>query len=316
MNLLPDTSSKALREEFKSYQHREKSEVQSVQTVTDETKDFRFNWLLVRKFRRYDQVEAQPDAYFGMKFQDENGEVCSKLFVLGQNGVGKSTLFNAAEYLFTGRISEAVYRHIHSSQSYIGGQVEEIAVVTKEGRTIRETPETPLPLSRFFISENSILEASSYIADQDNWYSFFCEMLGVGEVYRLINQTLPAIQEMIEHLGDLVRMQQQRYERLLLVLDVKRVESQRERNLLKQLVDDLILFLDDPSTERMEILWHRLRFVRLTQTESLRTRLKTAKYQLLKMDRDEKQPHLALDSKADFGRGRAARNSGYRLLRS
>lgn len=317
MNLLPDSSAKELKEEFKSYQHWVKSDEQSEPKVDDEATDFRFNWLLVRNFRRYDEVDVQPDAHFGMKLQDENGNLCSKLFVLGQNGVGKSTLFNAAEYLFTGRISEAIYRSQHDLEAYIGGHSrgkEDIAVVTTDQRILRETPEIPLPLSRFFISENSILEASGYIADQDNWYSFFCEMLGVGEAYRLINQTLRTIKEAIEGLGNLAVRQQQRYERLLLVLDVKRMGSKRERNSLKELIDDLDLFLCDPSMERMELLWHRLRLVGLTQTESLRTGLKTAKYQLLKMDEGEKQTHLSLDSKADFGMGESSKEQRVQVV--
>lgn len=300
MNLLPDSTAQALKEDLKSYQRWMKSDERPMQAVADGMKDYRFRWLLVRNFRRYDQVEAQSDAYLGIKLQDDEGQVCSKIFVLGKNGVGKSTLFNAAEYLFTRRISEAEYRHIHNLQSYVGGLMEDIIVVKKDLQIIRETPQIPLLLSRFFISENSILEASSFISDQGNWYSFFCEMLGVGDLYQLINQTLPAIKEKIEHLGDLIGIQQQRYEKLMFVFDVKQLKTQKERNSLKQLVDDLDAWGNDPSDERIVLLWNRLRFVKLKQAESLRTELKTVRQQLLKMEKEGYQP-LALDSKAGFG---------------
>lgn len=305
MNLLPDSSSKELKEEFKSYQHWVKSDEQSEPKVDDEATDFRFNWLLVRNFRRYDEVDVQPNAHFGMKLQDENGNLCSKLFVLGQNGVGKSTLFNAAEYLFTGRISEAIYRSQHDLEVYIGGHSRgkgDIAVVTTDRRILRETPEIPLPLSRFFISENSILEASGYIADQDNWYSFFCEMLGVGEVYRLINQTLRTIKEAIEGLGNLAVKQQQQYERLLLVLDVKQTMTNKDWGMLELLVHILQIFLKNPRKSVIDELMKQLRSVKLKSATSLLSDLKTARDQLLSIDGNEKQrQQSAADSKAGFG---------------
>lgn len=45
-----------------------------------------------------------------------------------------------------------------------------------------------LPLSNFFISENSIYQSGKMI-EGDNFLPYFCELLGLGDIYRFINGT-------------------------------------------------------------------------------------------------------------------------------
>lgn len=68
-------------------------------------KDYGIKALLVRNFRKYGQILSNPDAYYGMELKDSGLTV-----LLGDNGSGKSSVFDAAEYLFTGNIGEAEYR--------------------------------------------------------------------------------------------------------------------------------------------------------------------------------------------------------------
>lgn len=68
-------------------------------TDTDPSGDYRLMCLLIKNFRRYNQVTLSPEAYFGLKFTDDKDQIFSKTFILGRNGSGKSTAFNAAEFL-------------------------------------------------------------------------------------------------------------------------------------------------------------------------------------------------------------------------
>ena len=74
--------------------------------------DYSLRALLLRNFRKYG-VPSGEYGYYGMYVStDENP--CSQMFLLGRNGVGKSSLFDAAEYFFTGNIGEAEYRRINA----------------------------------------------------------------------------------------------------------------------------------------------------------------------------------------------------------
>ena len=63
-----------------------------------------FQNLLIKNFRKYG--ETIDKQYLGLKFQDSNVEHApqrSIYVLLGDNGSGKSSLFDAMEYLCTGR---------------------------------------------------------------------------------------------------------------------------------------------------------------------------------------------------------------------
>ncbi|MDD6826556.1 MAG: AAA family ATPase [Oscillospiraceae bacterium] len=150
--------------------------------------DFRLKSLLVRNFRKYGVLSEDADAYFGMEMTD------SELMVLlGENGSGKSSIFNAAEYLFTGRIGEAEYRDYDVSSYFKRGDSScEIIAFTKNdmkiksGETVTPKELRAIPLSHFFISENSIYKSGKMI-DGENFLPYFCELLGLGDVYRFVN---------------------------------------------------------------------------------------------------------------------------------
>lgn len=150
--------------------------------------DYCLKALLVSDFRKYGKVTNGADSYFGMEAQDAD-----LLVLLGDNGSGKSSIFDAAEYLFTGKIGEAEYRACDANAfCRRGDNGPEIIALTRNENTIKsdgsEIPDSlkSLPLPYFFISENSIYQAGKML-DGENFFPYFCELLGLGDVYRFVS---------------------------------------------------------------------------------------------------------------------------------
>lgn len=146
--------------------------------------DFRLNHLLVKNFRKYGSYEEE-DLYTGLYALG-----AQVLYLLGNNGSGKSSMFNAAEYIFTKDISEARYRCYANLKQYIRHEDKEpvVKAFMKNGAKIElgSTEGTGalsmLPLSSFFISEYSIYKAGNKINEAD-FLPYICELLGIGCLY-------------------------------------------------------------------------------------------------------------------------------------
>lgn len=146
--------------------------------------DFRLNHLLVKNFRKYGSY-ADENIYTGMYAHG-----AQVLYLLGNNGSGKSSMFNAAEYIFTKDISEARYRCYADLNQYIRHEDKEPVVMAfmKNGAKIElgSTDGTGalsiLPLSSFFISEYSIYNAGNKIKEAD-FLPYICELLGIVSLY-------------------------------------------------------------------------------------------------------------------------------------
>lgn len=146
--------------------------------------DFRLNHLLVKNFRKYGSYEDE-DLYTGLYALG-----AQVLYLLGNNGSGKSSMFNAAEYIFTKDISEARYRCYADLNQYIRHEDKEPVVkafmkngaIIELGSTEGTGALSMLPLSSFFISEYSIYKAGNKIKDVD-FLPYICELLGIGRLY-------------------------------------------------------------------------------------------------------------------------------------
>lgn len=150
-----------------------------------EYRNYRFSHLLVKRFRKYGEY-GSGDSYAGLYTKDVD-----MLFLLGDNGSGKSSMFDAAEYLFTSEIGEAAYRNIEKNAfaSREDRQPDIIAEGEKWEYGISDNTDTiseimTLPLPNFFISENSIYRAGKMI-DGENFYPYICELLGIGSLWRI-----------------------------------------------------------------------------------------------------------------------------------
>lgn len=182
-----------LKVEFLHFTFRMKELLQGVPDSSPDEKessfmDYGIKALLVRNFRKYGQIMSNPDAYYGMELKDSGLTV-----LLGDNGSGKSSIFDAAEFLFTDNIGEAEYR-FYDVKSFVRRNITEhkIIAICHNGvvfgpeETVMPNDIKSLPLSNFFISENSIYQ-SGKMTDGDNFLPYFCELLGLGEIYRFVN---------------------------------------------------------------------------------------------------------------------------------
>lgn len=164
-----------------------------------------FQNLLIKNFRKYG--ETIDKQYLGLKFQDSNVGLGSNVehapqrsvyVLLGDNGSGKSSLFDAMEYLCTGQVSEAVYRKIEKKkfvQHDSSAEMEiEISTLSQDlSLATNSSLLAEIDLRRFFFTENSIMDSSNFkslesVKDgmsniDDNWYNFFAYAIGLDKEF-------------------------------------------------------------------------------------------------------------------------------------
>lgn len=165
---------------------------------SDTFDDYRFRYLLINNYRKFGKPLINTE-YYGLSFCE--GKEIKNLFLLGNNGSGKSSLFNSMEYACTGKIGEAEYRGIHDLEWYVHRYQEsnpKVRICTNNGEFDLESAlfkeVTGLDVHRFFFSENSIYELSSYMTigketDQTDWVPFFCYAWGLEDILAFIDGT-------------------------------------------------------------------------------------------------------------------------------
>lgn len=161
-----------------------------------ENRDFRFCHLLLKNFRKFGNLAG--NTYYGLKFVDKLDEDDVKLIdfltLLGDNGIGKSSLVDSLEYMFTGNIGEAQIRQISENQ-YIRNKSGEKSVKLYANNEILfvlddencKSFRQEYDVSNFFFSENSILKFAEYTRrngdNSNDWFPFFCHILGLGALF-------------------------------------------------------------------------------------------------------------------------------------
>ena len=157
-------------------------------------RDYRFKYLFLSNYRKFSPLTGDVH-YYGLPFCSKEGDIHS-LFLLGDNGSGKSSLFNSMEYVMTGKIGEASYRNIQDLTWYVNrtwGKDPEIRLQTQTGEFALSDAksffeDTGLNVERFFFSENSIYELSRCMVRIDvntqviDWVPFFCYALGINDI--------------------------------------------------------------------------------------------------------------------------------------
>lgn len=221
-----------------------------------------FQNLLIKNFRKYG--ETIDKQYLGLKFQgtnvrqDTNVEHApqrSIYVLLGDNGSGKSSLFDAMEYLCTGQVSEAVYRKIEKKkfvQHDSSAEMEiEISTLSQDlSLATNSSLLAEIDLRRFFFTENSIMDSSNFkslesdedgISDiDDNWYNFFAYAIGLDK-------------EFVDFIFD--QKSDSLFERLCFFLErIKKMmttDSHGEAQSFEQLLIDKATFPSDKEKERL-----------------------------------------------------------------
>ena len=149
--------------------------------------DMRMRHLLIRGLRKYGAPASKSHKWYGLTASDSNMDPAS-LILIGENGAGKSSIFNAMEYMFTKSVSEAGYRGFTNAEDYCRHSddlLPEALYFSPAGKFDLMTASTALnaDLSIFFLSENSIQALSRSIGNAANWFPFFSECLGIGDLY-------------------------------------------------------------------------------------------------------------------------------------
>lgn len=212
LRILPDTNQLCDSITAFFYCPREEDTPPVDENVAESINDYRFGQLLLNNYRKFSKPSRHGINYFGLPFQNNNGDL-SNIFLLGDNGSGKSSLFNSMEFLFTGAIGEASYRGIKNLDWYIGrtiGENPEIKVITTKETFAFSNPQsfqqkTGIDVGRFFFSENSIYELSKHMAHGEvgemfDWTPFFCYALGLSDIMNFV-QGKGMYQEIVDKLN-------------------------------------------------------------------------------------------------------------------
>lgn len=147
--------------------------------------DYRFNFFTMQGFRKYPYDEPP----FGIDFTKNENARNANLFLVGNNGSGKTTIFSGLEYLCAGKISAAEQRKVEINSSYLNygkdkstpfqlllSTNEEELKCGKEEKASDNFKEIQHLIRPFFCSENDILEISNYSKDPTN---FIYEQVGL-----------------------------------------------------------------------------------------------------------------------------------------
>lgn len=238
--------------------------VDDVQRFYDhDVHDFRFKCLLLNNYRKYGQPKEDM-SYYGISFckkehkGDETVERPQSVFVLGNNGLGKSSLFDAMEQVCTGKISEATYRGISDLNWYVNrkqGVMPDVKLYTFYNETALKNGAT-LPFNdmgidahSFFLSENSIYELSRFMQTDGNtgdvdWVPCFCYALGLEDLLNFAKDSTGYCQALIDRIDEVVGM---------ISLD-----PQKQRDNLKRFIRDTSVELSDGDFKKLNEFWEIL----------------------------------------------------------
>lgn len=161
----------------------------------NDIEDCRFKKLLLKGVRRYPAVGQN---YYTLSFKQEcaqrDDKICdskpvSAIF-LGNNGVGKSSLFNALEYACTGISSTALQRHVDSKKfmTNLQSKVEDSSIfietcsneIIVDGKT--SFVSSCLPSSAYFCCEYDVEQLYKEIDSQ-----YLAKQLGIGDFKLLLD---------------------------------------------------------------------------------------------------------------------------------
>lgn len=155
--------------------------------------DMRIKSAFVKNFRKFPDNQYQ----YGFGFGDT-----SSIIVIGNNGTGKSSLYDAIELTYTGRISESLYRDIEDNRRFsLHNENDEatISIQTSIGDGIKDMARRYAFMPTFFCSEGDLkkrIEAMPFNAEE-SWTDYFSTFLNVEHLKKLTN-TLQTVHDCIK----------------------------------------------------------------------------------------------------------------------
>lgn len=182
----------------------------------DNKQDYRVKSLSFCNFRTY----PQHDPLYGVRFTNDSGEPCS-LFLVGRNGTGKSTIFDALEWTYAGKANNADERGVNKLDEIIKfltygfGEVENVTADQVELKTelqdvdllpsglMRVSSMKPLCVPAICCSDRDIeriaqLDDKASGGSETNFQVFVREQLGFEEMNLLRGKLLAFEKEIKE----------------------------------------------------------------------------------------------------------------------
>lgn len=164
--------------------------------------DLRIKQLTFRYFRTFPDAGGKP---YGVNFMRE--ECSCSTFLVGKNGTGKSTIFDAIEYYYTNKVSNAEQKSIWENIEYLTfgfGRIPEITsdkvlLGVKTQKEIQEVDlkgHSPLCQSTPFCSEKDIIDIC-YLP-YGNLYEYIFEQLGYSELLKLQSRLVEIKNEILQ----------------------------------------------------------------------------------------------------------------------
>lgn len=196
--------------------------------------DYRIRRLTVKNFRKYKSENDYP-YLLDMVKKGNNEEDCSSIFIVGKNGVGKTSLFTALEYLFNiSQISSMMLRAIDSKENYLpygGNRISDVEIVaelnSKKNNNFVKIDSSDqekkkwnyIDMSSFFCSEKDIYD----IYRQHDLKDIYINNIGLNEVNSLINELDSELKIETEQELELTRLEHQTYDISILQIDILRI---------------------------------------------------------------------------------------------
>ena len=148
-------------------QTQEVEPIESKEASTSSFLDYRIQSVSLSGFRKIPPEER----FFGLNFLRDSQKVdeISSLFLVGNNGTGKTSLFSAIEYAFTGKISDAELRNYDDTLLYIAHKGNAKGTHSIKINTINKEIEC---------------EDANYNTDIENANVFFCSEKDIYEIGR------------------------------------------------------------------------------------------------------------------------------------
>ena len=201
----------------------------------EKNKDYRFLYLYLKSFRKF--PSCSEDVFYGVPFcrKNENGALVPESTLLqGGNGTGKTSIFGAMEFLFTGKMSTAEkqgFRHNEELEDFIPslqGNIAEMKInvatcsllFTSQSGIRQQNDFVRLCLLPFFCSEYDV---DKVVAEGVN--GFIYEQIGYTYVRKIIQkiekEMLSAAKqyEQLESSIDLVKTHAEELDKLIGIYD-------------------------------------------------------------------------------------------------
>lgn len=175
--------------------------------------DYRFLYLYLKAFRKFPKLQGND--YFGISFcrEKDSTHIPCNTIIQGGNGTGKTSVFGAMEYLFTGNMS-AAYKHGYMDDEklddylpYAGCKMGDLSVIvaskdrrfqTGEGGKKQQGLTGPCLLP-FFCSE--------YDVDQiikNGISAFIYEQMGYSYIWEIIKKLEKELEQASDNANHLV----------------------------------------------------------------------------------------------------------------